>query len=183
MTDGIAAAATVLGMAVTIDSTVSIPSPTSSVPNAGTPKRTARPWTQPSALRERVTFALIGWSGSNHVRSTPQTAPQPGRSPRTGVFSRVACDGSDQRRQAADAAAVEIEERGMEAQRREPAAREPPGTRVGLGVGAVDGAAVLAQAARRVGRVVVVEGAGGGRNRQGEEGARLGKGGAQRARA
>ncbi len=69
-------------------------------------------------------------------------------------------DGGDQRRQAADAAAVAVEERGVEAERGEPAAMDSPGAEIGLGVGAVDGAAALPQAARRLRAVVIVGAAG-----------------------
>ena len=91
--------------------------------------------------------------------------------------------GGDQRRQAAHAAAVAVEERGVEAKRREAAAVDCPGTQVGLGMGAVDGAAALPQAASRFRPVVGVGTAIEGRGRQGEEGASLGEGGAERARA
>ena len=70
-----AAAATVSGIAVTSESTVSMPSPTSRVGGAGSPKRTASPWTRPSALRGRATGALAGREGSSQVRWTPETVP------------------------------------------------------------------------------------------------------------
>ena len=101
----------------------------------------------------------------------------------TGVFLRGAGDGGDQRRQAAYAAAVAVEERGVEAERGEAAAVDVPGAEIGLGMGAVDGAAALPQAARRLGPVVGVGAVGGGRGRQRKEGPGLGEGGAERARA
>ena len=168
-----------------------MPSPTRSVPAAGSPKRTAWPWTRPSALRGRdATGALAGRSGSSQVRCTPADGavtgafPRIGAFPRTGAFHRVAGDGGDQRRQAANAAAVAIEERGVEAQRREAAAVDGARPEIRLGVCAVDGAATPPEAARRVGAVVVFGGAGGGLHRRRcEEGARLGEGDAERARA
>ena len=71
----------------------------------------------------------------------------------------------------------------MEAQRREAAARQPPGAEIPLRVGGVDGAAAAPQAARRFGRVVVVPLGRCRRSRQGEEGARLVERRAQRRRA
>ena len=53
----------------------------------------------------------------------------------------VACDGGDERRQAAEAAAVAVVEGGMEAQRGEAAAVDGADLEIVLGVGAVDGAA------------------------------------------
>ena len=166
-----AAAAMVPGSAATMERTVSIPSPTSSVSAAGSPKRTARPCTRPSAFRGRATSALAGREGSSQVRWTPEMAPwAPG-------------DGGDQRRQAVHAAAVAEEQRGVEAERRETAAVDRPGAQIGLGMGAVDGAAALPQAARRLRAVVGVCGMGDGRGRQREEGARLREGDAERAGA
>ena len=70
-----AAAAVNSGTAATTDSTVSIPSPTSSVaPSAGWPNLTAKPWMRPSALRGVATPALAGRRGSSQVRCTPRTA-------------------------------------------------------------------------------------------------------------
>ncbi len=64
------------GAAVTIDRTVSVPSPTSSeAAAAGLPKRTARPWMRPSALRGAATSALAGKRESSQVRCTPWMAP------------------------------------------------------------------------------------------------------------
>ena len=63
------------GTAATTDSTVSMPSPTSSVaPSAGWPNLTAKPWMRPSALRGVATPALAGRRGSSQVRCTPRTA-------------------------------------------------------------------------------------------------------------
>ncbi len=42
---------------------------------AGLPKRTARPWMRPSALRGAATSALAGKRGSSQVRCTPWMAP------------------------------------------------------------------------------------------------------------
>ena len=70
-----AAAAVNSGTAATTDSTVSMPSPTSSVaPSAGWPNLTAKPWMRPSALRGVATPALAGRHGSSQVRCTPRTA-------------------------------------------------------------------------------------------------------------
>ena len=101
----------------------------------------------------------------------------------SGLFPRGAGDGGDQRRQAAHAAAVAVEERGVEAERREAAAVDGARPEIGLGVGSVDGAAAAPQAARRF-RAVVGVGDGGDRGgRQREECARLGQRRAERARA
>ena len=83
-----AAAAPISGTAVMRDSTVSIPSPTTSEasPSAGTaqnrtvsnrtaPNRTACPKIRPSALRVVGMPALAGRRGSSQVRWTPSTAP------------------------------------------------------------------------------------------------------------
>ena len=70
-----AAAAVNSGTAATTDSTVSMPSPTSSVaPSAGWPNLTAKPWMRPSALRGVATPALAGRHGSSQVRCTPRMA-------------------------------------------------------------------------------------------------------------
>ena len=92
-------------------------------------------------------------------------------------------DGGDQRREAAYRCAFAVAKRGVEAQRREPAAREPPGVEVALGVGAADGAAPSPETARRFGCVVPVPPGRGRRSRQGEEGPGLVEGRAQRRRA
>ena len=109
--------------------------------------------------------------------------PRTGVFPRTGAFPRIGGDGGDQRRKAAHAAFVAMEQRGMEAKRGEAAAVDRPGAEIGLGMGAVDGAAALPQAAGRLGAVVAVGTGRGWHRGQREEGARLGKGGAERARA
>ena len=77
------------------------------------------------------------------------------------MFPRVAGDGGDERRQAANAAAVAIEERGVEAERREAAAVDGAGAEIRFRMRAVDGAATLPEAACRVGAVVVFGGADG----------------------
>ena len=107
----------VSGIAVTSDSTVSMPSPTSSVPAVGAPKRTAKPWTRPSALRGRGTGALAG-----------RTGIEPGAVD-AGNAAVGAGHGGDQRRQAAHAIFVAMEECGVEAERGEAAAVDRPGAR------------------------------------------------------
>ena len=77
-----------------------------------------------------------------------------GAFPRTGVIPCGTGHGGDQRRQAAHAAAVAVEERGVEAERGEAAAMNGAGAEIRLGMGAVDGAAALPQAARRFSAVV-----------------------------
>ena len=74
--DIVVAAASISGTAVTTDSTVSMPSPTSSAaPSAGEPKRTARPWMRPSAFLGVATpAALAGRRRSSQVRCTPRMA-------------------------------------------------------------------------------------------------------------
>ena len=100
--------------------------------------------------------------------------------PWTGALLRVGGDGCDEGRQAAHAAAVTVEERGMEAERGEAAAVDGACPEVGLGVRAVDCAAALPQAARRLTGIVRVGRARCRRSRQGEEGAGLGHGVAER---
>ena len=99
------------------------------------------------------------------------------------MFPCVGGDGGDQRRQAAHAAVVAMEQLRMEAQRREAAALNAARPQVGLGMGAIDGAAAPPEAAGRLGAVVVVGGFGGRHRGHGEEGARLGESRAERARA
>jgi len=71
-----AAAARISGTAVTSESTVSMPSPTTSAASSeGAPKRTARPWMRPSALRGAATPALAGERGSSQVLCTPKIRP------------------------------------------------------------------------------------------------------------
>ena len=71
----------------------------------------------------------------------------------------------------------------MEAERGEAAAVDRPGAQIGLGMGAVDGAAASPEAACRLAPVVAVGTGRGGQRRHREKGVRLGKGGAERARA
>ena len=93
-----AAAAWISGTAVTSESTVSMPSPTTSgAPSSGAPKRTARPCMRPSALRGTATPALVGRRGSSQVRCTPKIRPpvpdpDAGRSPVTAERARSALD-------------------------------------------------------------------------------------------
>ena len=92
-------------------------------------------------------------------------------------------DGGDKGRQAANPAAVPVEQRGVETERRETALVDRPCPEIGLGVGAVYGTATPPQAACRFRPVVAIGAIGDGHCRHGEEGAGLGEGGAQRARA
>ena len=118
------------GAAVTIDSTVSMPSPTSSeAPSAGLPKRTARPWDAAERLAR-----------GRDVRLGGQARIEPGALHAVDG-AVVAGHGGDQRRKTAQGRAFAIAKLGMEAQCREPAARESAGVEVGLGMGAADGAA------------------------------------------
>ncbi len=79
--------------------------------------------------------------------------------------------------------AVPVEQSGVEAKRRKTAMVDRPGSKIGLGVGAVYGMATSPQAARCF-NPVVGPGAIGGRDwRHGEEATGLRKGGAKRARA
>ena len=102
---------------------------------------------------------------------------------RTGAILRVGGDGGDQRRQTAHAAVVAMDQLGVEAQRREAAALNAPRPEIGFGMGAVDGAAALPETAGRRGAVIIFGDRGGWHRRRGEEGVRLGEGGAERARA
>ena len=121
------------------------------------------------------------------------TRAQMGRATNYNVGDRTvaAGDGGDQRREPAHCRAFAVAKRGVEAQRREAAARQTPRMQIAFGMAAVDGAAAPPQAACRLGRVV-------GRVRsrrqrspriairdrlQGEEGARLVERRAQRRRA
>ena len=106
-----------------------------------------------------------------------------GAFPRTGAFPRAAGDGGDQRGQAAHAAAVAVEQCGMEAECREAAAGEPAGVKVRFRMGAVDGTAAAPQAPRRLGGVVGVARARNRRSRPGEESAGLIERRAKRRRA
>ena len=85
----------------------------------------------------------------------------------------VAGHGGDQRREAAHRRAFAIAKLGVEAQRREAAARETPRLEIAFRMRAVDGAAAPPQAPRRFRRVVGAALARGRRSRQGEEGAGL----------
>ena len=95
----------------------------------------------------------------------------------------VACDGGDERRQAAEAAPVAVVEGGMEAQRGEAAAVDGADLEIVLGVGAVDGAARAPEAACGLDAVVCGGLAAGGDRRHGEEGAGFVEGGLERRRA
>ena len=106
-----AAAATVSGIAVTSDSTVSMPSPTSSVPAAEVPpKRTAMTVHMSERLARGCDARLGGPVGIEPGAVYAADGAVTGACPRTGALLRVAGDGGDERRQAANAAAVAIEE-------------------------------------------------------------------------
>ena len=92
-------------------------------------------------------------------------------------------DGGDKGRQAANPAAVSVEQRGVETERRETALVDRPCPEIGLGVGAVYGTATPPQAACRFRPVVGVGAIGDGHCRHGEEATGLRKGGAKRAQA
>ena len=108
-----AAAAGTRGAALTSESTVSTPSPTRSV-EPGTPKRTARPKTRPSALT-----SALGMSGDRSRCGVRREARRPGRSRR--------------RPGRADAGRPPGGRAPVEAQGGEAAPRDPPGMEVGLG--------------------------------------------------
>ena len=181
-----AAAATASGNAVTMESIVSMPSPTSSVPASVWPKWTAWPWTRPSALRGKRHVCLRGMPGIEpRAMDADDGAMRAvlgriGAIPRTRVFPCVSGDGGDEGRQAAHAAAVAVEQAWMEAQRGEAAAVDGAGPEVRLSVGAVDGAAAPPKAACRLAGVVGPVRGRCRRSRQGEEGAGLGHGVAER---
>ena len=157
-----AAAEMTPGAAVTIDSTVSMPSPTSSeAPSGG-----------PAEAHGASVDAAERLARGRDVRLGGQARIEPGALHAVDG-AVVAGHGGDQRRKTAQGRAFAIAKLGMEAQCREPAAREPAGVEVGFGMGAADGAATPPEAAGRFCCVVAL--ARRRRSRQGEEGAGLGE--------
>ena len=126
------------GTAVTTDRTVSMPSPASRVaPEADPPKRTARPWTRPSALRGLTRLAFSGRFGV-----------EPGAL-YTLDGAIIAGDGGDQCREAVDAIVIAMDEIGMKPQGREAAMADGAGLQIGFRMGAIDGPATPPEAACR----------------------------------
>ncbi len=159
-----AAAAPISGTAVTSESTVSMPSPTTSEarPSAGRPESRTAHAEDPAERLARRRDARLG--GPARIEPGALHAED-------GAV--IAGDGGDQRREPAHGRAFAIAKLGMEAQRAKRQRDEAARVEIGFGVGAVDRAALPPQAARRFGGVVVGPAARGRRNRQGEEGARL----------
>ena len=135
-----------------------MPSPASRVaPEADPPKRTARPWTRPSALRGLTRLAFSGTLG---VKPGALHALD-------GAI--IAGDGGDQRREAVDAVIAPMDEIGMKPQGREAAMADGAGVQIGFRMGAIDGAATPPEAARRFFTVIaagVIAAIGGSGRRQ-----------------